>query len=118
MAKILTIDEYVESMSETLRPVGEKLTQVLDGSLPEADGFIWHGHPVWMIGDSPIAAFKAHATHVTFMIWKGQLLTDRSGLLQPAGSSDMANLKVSSIDEVDENVYANWLHQAQDLELP
>ncbi|HZK35581.1 MAG TPA: DUF1801 domain-containing protein [Aeromicrobium sp.] len=118
MAKILTIGEYVESMSETLRPVGEKLTQVLDGSLPEADGFIWHGHPVWMVGDSPIAAFKAHSAHVTFMIWKGQLLTDRSGLLQPAGSSEMANLKVSSVDEVDENVFANWLHQAQDLELP
>jgi len=118
VAKILTIGEYVESMSETLRPVGEKLTQVLDGSLPEADGFIWHGHPVWMVGDSPIAAFKAHSAHVTFMIWKGQLLTDRSGLLQPAGSSEMANLKVSSVDEVDENVFANWLHQAQDLELP
>ena len=117
MAKILTIDEYVESMSETLSPIGDKLTRILDGSLREADGFIWHGHPVWMIGDSPVAAFKAHTAHVTFMIWKGQLLTDRSGLLKPAGSSDMANLKITSENEIDENVYANWLHQAQDLEL-
>lgn len=118
MAKILTIREYIDSMDQSLQPLGDKLTNVLDDSLSKATGTIWHGHPVWMTGKMPIAGFKAHASHVTFMVWKGQLITDRSGSLQPAGSSGMASLKLADADQVEPNIFANWLHQAQALELP
>lgn len=116
MAKILTIDDYIASLSDTLEPIGRQLAGILDNGLPGADGVIWHGHPVWMSGKSPIAAFKAHSTHVTFMIWAGQLLTDRSGRLEAAGSATMANLKIRSADDIDEPLFTNWLHQAQKLE--
>lgn len=116
MAKILTIDDYNATLSDDLTPIGEQLTRIIDEALPEAEGVIWHGHPVWMSGKTPIAAYKAHATHVTFMIWTGQLLTDRSGRLQAAGSSTMANLKVRTADDIDETLFANWLHQAQRLD--
>ncbi len=116
MAKILTIDEYNISLSEALAPIGEQLTRLIDESLPDADGVIWHGHPVWMSGKSPIAAFKAHSTHVTFMLWAGQSITDRSGRLQPAGSATMANLKLRSVDDIDEALFTNWLNQVTRLE--
>lgn len=116
MAKILTIDEYIESLPETLEPIGKKLADIMDSGLPGATGVIWHGHPVWMLGKTPVAAFKAHASHVTFMIWRGQELTDRSERLEAAGSSTMANLKVRSADDIDEQVFVNWLNQALRLE--
>lgn len=118
MARILTVAEYVESMSPDLRTVGTKLTAVLDNGLSKATGTIWHGHPVWMTGKTPLAGFKAHATHVTFMLWSGQLITDRSGRLQASGRSGMASLKLEAGDKIDENVFVNWLHQVQALELP
>lgn len=116
MAKILTVDEYIESLPETLDPIGRQLTDILDKGLPGAEGLIWHGHPVWMLGRTPVAAFKAHSAHVTFMIWRGQELTDRSGRLEAAGSSTMANLKISSIEDLDEPLFVNWLNQALRLE--
>lgn len=116
MAKILTIDDYIASLSETLEPIGSQLAEILDNGLPGAEGVIWHGHPVWMVDGSPIAAFKAHSTHVTFMIWSGQLLTDRSGRLEPAGSATMANLKIRSAEDIDEPLFTNWLHQAYRLD--
>jgi len=116
MAKITTVDEYIESLSETLEPIGRQLADILDNGLSGAYSVIWHGHPVWMLGQSPLAAFKAHSSHVTFMIWKGQELTDRSERLEAAGSSTMANLKLRSVDDIDEPLFVNWLHQALKLE--
>ena len=116
MAKILTIDDYLTTLTETLEPIGRQLVGILDRGLPGSHGVIWHGHPVWMLGKVPVAAFKAHASHITFMIWRGQELTDRSERLQAAGSSTMANLKVHSVDDIDEPLFINWLNQALRLE--
>ena len=116
MAKILTVDEYISSLSDDLQPVGQKLADVITGGLPRTQGVIWHGHPVWMSGKTPVAAFKAHTSHVTFMIWKGQEITDRSGRLQASGSSTMATHKVSSTDDIDSDLFANWLHQVARFE--
>ena len=116
MAKILTIDDYLTTLTESLEPLGKQLTGILDSGLPGAKGVIWHGHPVWMLGKVPVAAFKAHASHITFMIWKGQELTDRSERLEAAGSSTMATIKVRSADDIDEPIFINWLNQALKLE--
>lgn len=118
MAKIRTIEDYVASVSADLIPLGEQLTTLLDEALPAAEGVIWHGHPVWMLGRSPVAAYKAYASHLTFMIWNGQLLTDRSGRLEAAGSSAMANLKLHTVDDIDTDLFINWLNQATKLENP
>lgn len=116
MAKILTVDQYIDSMSDALKPVAVELTQIIDEGLPEADSSVWHGHPVWLRGTAPIAAFKAHSDHVTFMIWAGQLLTDRSGRLAASGSATMATVKASSLGDLDAPLFTNWLHQADKLE--
>ena len=115
MAKILTIDEYNSTLPEGLAPIGEQLTRLLDEALPEADGLIWHGHPVWMSGRSPVAAFKAHGSHVTFMLWAGQSITDRSGRLEASGSATMTNLKLRTTDDIDEPLFINWLNQITKL---
>lgn len=116
MAKILTIDEYISSLSDDLQPVGQRLTEIIAEGLPGAEGVIWHGHPVWMSGRTPVAAFKAHTSHLTFMIWKGQEITDRSGRLHASGSATMADLKVTSIEDIDADLFLNWLHQVDRLE--
>lgn len=116
MTRINTVEGYLESMSDDLRPAGEQLTMLLDTALPESGGIIWHGHPVWMTRKTPVAAFKAHTGHLTFMIWRGQDLIDRSGRLQAAGSSTMANVKVYGTEDIDADLFTNWLHQAARLE--
>ena len=115
MAKILTVDQYLTSMSDALKPVGAELARIITDALSDAEGTIWHGHPTWLRAAQPIAAFKAHSDHVTFMIWAGQLLTDRSGRLVASGSATMATLKAASPDELDAPLFTNWLHQADKL---
>lgn len=46
MAKISTVDEYLESLAEPLRQIGAQLCPLVDAAFPDASGVMWHGHPV------------------------------------------------------------------------
>ncbi len=110
------MDAYLDGLSADLRPIGDRLRALLDAGLSRATGQLWHGHPVWLIGKTPVAGFKAYSSYVTFMIWRGQQVDDPSGRLE-AASRTMSAVKLRSVDEIDEALFAGWLKQAEALEL-
>lgn len=67
----MTVDAYLAALPADLRPVAEALRDVLDSVLTRADGDIRRGHPVWTLDGAPVAGFKAHRKHVTFLVWRG-----------------------------------------------
>jgi hypothetical protein len=109
-----TIDEYLDGVPAPLRPVGDQLRALLDAGLARATGQVWHGHPVWMVGKTPVAGFKAYSSYVTLMIWPGARVDDPSGRLE-VGSRDMASVKLRSADEIDPELFAGWFKQADAL---
>jgi len=106
-----SISDYNNTFDGPLQEIGSRLATVLDSSLPHAQGTLWHGHPVWKEGATPVAGFKTFPKHVTFMIWQGQTIEDPSGLLSPTGSAAMASVKFAAADEIDEALIAGWLAQ-------
>lgn len=114
MATIATIDAYLDTLPEPLREIGRTLRPVIDAGLPEAEGVVWHGHPVWKIGTTPVALLKAYTSYVTFGLFRGQLLADPSGRLEP-GTREMASVKLRTVEEIDQSLFTGWLRQAQEL---
>ncbi|GAA4087038.1 DUF1801 domain-containing protein [Actinomadura miaoliensis] len=118
MAKFATVEQYVASLPEAQREIADRLLPLIEKVLPGA-GAIWHGHPVWSLGDkpgrSPVCLVKAYSAHVTFGLWRGGEVTDPSGRLEP-GSRTMAAVKLRTLDDVDEELFTAWLRQARDLE--
>lgn len=108
------IDDYIAGRSDATRPVCEALTALLDENLERAEGVVWHGHPVWMIGKTPVAGFKAATAFVSLLVWRGQDI-DAPGLT-PAGASRMATLKIASAGEIDAERFGAWLRAAEALE--
>ncbi|MFU8853743.1 hypothetical protein ACNAW0_22560 [Micromonospora sp. SL1-18] len=47
------VSDYLAGLDAPLRETGEKLRTVIDAALPDATGTMWHGHPVWGLGDPP-----------------------------------------------------------------
>ncbi len=113
-----TLPGYVAALPESQRPTVEKLLSVVESVLPGA-GAIWHGHPVWGLGaapgKSPVCLVKPYASYVTFALWRGQEFIDSSGRLEP-GSKTMAGVKLRSVDDIDVNLFSDWLRQALALE--
>ena len=104
-----TVDEYIEALPEPLREAAARAGEVIAREF--GDGVIWHGHPLWMIGSTPVALLKAYSTYVTFGLFHGRLLDDPSGRLVPA-ARQMATLRLRAAAEVDEALFAGWLREA------
>ena len=110
-----TIEEYIAGLEPPNDVIAEALRAHIDTGLPEADSKVWHGHPVWMINDQPVAGFKAYPSSVTFMLWRGQSVNDDTETLQASGSADMATLKIADTDGFDGEALDDWLRQAREL---
>ncbi|WBB66533.1 DUF1801 domain-containing protein [Micromonospora sp. WMMD812] len=114
-----TIDDYLADLDPPLREIGEKLRPVIDEALPGAAAAMWHGHPVWGLGDKPgqrpVCLVKAYGAYVTFGLWRGQEVADPAGRLTP-GARRMASVKLRTVADVDPALVTDWLRQARDLE--
>ena len=120
MAKPATVKDYLATLGEPLREVGEEARSIIEAGLPEAAGAVWHGHPVWSLGakpgQRPVCLLKAYPSYVTFGLWRGQRLADASGRLEP-GAQEMAHVKLRTVADIDAALFTAWLRQARDLEI-
>jgi hypothetical protein len=104
------IDTCISSLEPPLRGIATRLRSLLDAGLGPASATIWHGHPVWMAGRTPLAGFKAYAKHVTLMIWHGQGIDDPSGRLTT--NANMGTLKLAFPADLDADAVSGWLASA------
>jgi hypothetical protein len=118
MSKFTTVEEYVASLPEQLRPIAEQVQPIIDAELPGA-GAVWHGHATWSLGaapgQSPVCLLKGYPSYLTFSLWRGQAIKDPSGRLEP-GAREMAGVKLRTLDDLDPDLFADWLRQARALE--
>lgn len=114
--KPTTIDEYVAAPAEPLASVVSLLRDKFDLGLPETSTELWHGHPVWLEDELPVAGFKAYPTFVTVLFWRGQAITDGSGKLNASGSAEMSEYKLRGVDDFDDALFDGWLQQVRELE--
>ena len=106
-----TVEEYLAALPPPLGEIAASARAIIDAEL--GDGRMWHGHPVWMVGTTPVALLKAHNSYVTFGLFQGQLIPDDSGRLEPAARL-MASLRLRSLDDIDETLFSGWLQEARE----
>ncbi|MEO3744793.1 DUF1801 domain-containing protein [Plantactinospora sp. B5E13] len=113
------VTDYLAGLDEPLREIGERLHDVINAALPGTTGAMWHGHPTWSLGPKPgqrpVCLLKAYGSYVTFGLWRGREVDDRSGRLVP-GARQMASVKLTTAEEVDTDLFTAWLRHAHDLE--
>lgn len=102
------VDEYVEALAGALGVIAARARGVIEAALGE--GRVWHGHPVWFAGATPVVLIKAYSSYVTFGLFQGQLIADASGRLEP-GAREMASLRLRSVADIDETLFTGWLRQ-------
>jgi hypothetical protein len=114
-ARFATVDAYLDALDAPLDEVARAVRVVIDAALPDATSAIKWAHPTWSLGKQPVCYLKRASGHVTFGFWRGASIDDRSGRLQTSGAV-MAHAKLRTLDDVDEDLFADWLTQARALE--
>jgi len=67
-----SIAAYASAQSPPLGGVCEKLQAPIDAALPNSTSTIWHGSPVWFMGENPVVGWAVRAERVDLLFWSGQ----------------------------------------------
>jgi hypothetical protein len=105
------IAAYSQAQLLALRTICERLRALIDAALPKATSKVWHGSPVWFMGENPVVGYSATAKTVKLLFWNGQAFDEAS--LQPVGKYRAAEARFSNGGELDPKVIRRWLTKAK-----
>jgi hypothetical protein len=92
------------------------VTAILDEELPGATTKLYHGIPVWCVGDEPTIGIKPAKAHLSVLFFRGQRIADPTGTLVASGSFEMASVKLASAGDLDENALRAWVREARRID--
>ncbi|MEB3204374.1 MAG: DUF1801 domain-containing protein, partial [Candidatus Sericytochromatia bacterium] len=92
------IATYNASQSDRDRPICEALADSIARALPDAEGKVWHGHPVWFLNRNPIVGTSTHRDGTRLLFWSGQSFDEPQ--LSPVGKFKAAEARFSSLDDI------------------
>jgi hypothetical protein len=113
MPRHADVDEYVASLEGWKADVVAALRQIVLDAAPGAEEAIKWSQPVYST-NGPCIYMKAFKNSVNFGFWWGVHLDDPKGLLQGTGEK-MRHVKLTSVDDLDEEALARLVRQAVEL---
>jgi hypothetical protein len=105
------IAAYAEAQTVALRTICDRLRVLIDSALPKATSKIWHGGPVWFIGENPVVGYDARAKEVSLLFWNGQAFDEAE--LKPVGKYGAAQAIFGAAAEIEPKTIRRWLKKAK-----
>ncbi|MEO5921680.1 MAG: DUF1801 domain-containing protein [Pseudolysinimonas sp.] len=88
-------------------------SDIISSELPDATTKLYHGIPVWCVGDQPTVGIKPAKAHVSVLFFRGQRIPDATGTLVGSGSFELAAVKLAAPDDLDPEALRTWLRAAK-----
>jgi hypothetical protein len=107
-------NEYNKRQTDTWRSICELLAKEIHSGLPHAENKIWHAHPVWFLEGNPIVGYSVLKNCVRLLFWNGQTF-DEPGLT-PEGSFKAAEVRYTSVDQVNVAAFKKWLKKSESIQ--
>jgi hypothetical protein len=101
---------YSRAQPPDTRAICEQLRELIDAALPRASSKVWHGGPVWFVGENPVVGYDATQKGVRLLFWNGQAF-DEPGL-EPVGKHRAAHAVFAHAAEIDAKLVRRWLKKA------
>lgn len=105
---------YNKNLRAEDQVICDRLAQVINQQLPEAENKVWHAHPVWFLDGNPIVGYSKLKNEVRLLFWSGQSF-DETGL-QPEGKFKAAEARYTAADQLNETDLIRWLAKARDIQ--
>jgi hypothetical protein len=105
------IAAYDSAQASAETAVCRKLRAEIERALPEATAKVWHGSPVWFVGETPVVGYNVPAKGgVVLLFWNGQAFGDPA--LKPIGKFKAAQARFANADEIKVAPLRRWLKKA------
>jgi hypothetical protein len=106
-----SVADYASTQAPALAAICNKLQAEIDRAIPNARSRIWHGSPVWFIGENPVVGYSVRAKRVDLMFWSGQLFDEP--LLKAVGKDKAAQTSIQDKSEIKPAELHRWLEKAR-----
>ena len=114
IGKPTTITDYNAIQSPPDRAICDRLRQIIDAALPDANSKIWHAHPVWFLAGNPIVGYSKLKGPVRLLFWSGQSF--KTPGLMVEGTFKAAEKRYTAMTEIDEDALKLWLTEARTIQ--
>jgi len=95
----------------TNEAISKVLKAEISKALPQATHKIYHGIPVWFIGENAVVGIRINAKKVMgLLFWNGQALKEPA--LKPMGSFKAAEIYFKDVSEIKLSDLRRWLKKA------
>jgi hypothetical protein len=111
----LDIAKYNENQNPPHRAVCDLLAKQIERNLPQGKGKIWHGHPVWFLGDNPVVGYSKQKPGIRLMFWSGADFGE-PGLNVLGKKFKDASVFFNDASEVNRTDLGRWLKKAKDIQ--
>ena len=108
------INAYHRAQDRDPRRICEALAERIQEGLPEAEGKVWHGGPVWFLDGNPVVGYWVRKDHVQLLFWSGQSFDEQG--LQPEGTFKAAEARYTDAGQIDAHELGRWLRKARDIQ--
>lgn len=110
-----TIQEYnAIQANEMEQAICSRLMESIREALPEAEGKIWHAHPVWFLDGNPIVGYSKRKAGINLLFWSGQSFSAKG--LKPEGKFKAAEICYTDASQINEADLIYWLQQSREIQ--
>ena len=109
------IQAYNDKQAETEREICELLAQTIANYLPQAEGKIWHAHPVWFDDGNPIVGYSKQKKGIRLMFWSGADFNEEKLNVVGEKFKDASRFCTSPA-EIDTEDIKRWLDLALEIQ--
>ncbi len=107
----ISIAAYDAAQSVAEASICRRLRAEIERALPAATSKIWHGAPVWFIGETPVVGYNVSSKGgVVPLFWNGQAFDDPA--LRPIGKFKAAQAQFWDLSEIRSAPLCRWLKKA------
>ena len=109
------ISQYNQKQDADHQEVCDLLSMEIARNLPEAEGKIWHAHPVWFLDGNPTVGYSRQKPGIRLMFWSGADF-DEPGLNVVGKKFKDASVFFNHPSEINPTDLRRWLQKARQIQ--
>jgi hypothetical protein len=109
------IQAYNNELSAIDQEICVLLAHTINSVLTEAEGKIWHAHPVWFLDGNPVVGYSKQKKGIRLMFWSGADF-DEAALNVKGGKFKDASIFYQSSEEVNVEDLVTWLQMSRQIQ--
>ena len=106
---------YNNRQSQKEKEICRTLATIINTELANAEGRIWHAHPVWFLDGNPIVGYSKQKAGVRLMFWSGADFDEAELSVRGKKFKD-ASIFYTSGEHIHTTKLKRWLKKAKSIQ--